>query len=148
MKWITILVLIILIGGGIYYFNNRSAEPVMEEGALMETGELPAGLGVSEEIGGEAVVQFNVTGKNFTFDPTEMRVKVGDRVRINFSVTEGNHDLVIDGLGVATKRLTAGQSDAVEFVVSEAGTFEYYCSVGNHRELGMVGSLIVSESAS
>ena len=40
-------------------------------------------------------------------------------------------------------RKATGQIDEVEFVVDKAGTFEYYCSVGNHRQMGMVGKLIV-----
>ena len=31
----------------------------------------------------------------------------------------------------------------VEFTVDKTGTFEYYCSVGQHRANGMVGNLIV-----
>ena len=42
------------------------------------------------------VKDFAVTGANFTFSPAEMRVKVGDTVRIKFTNAEGFHDLVID----------------------------------------------------
>lgn len=32
---------------------------------------------------------------------------------------------------------------SVTFVADTLGTFEYYCSVGNHRAQGMVGNLVV-----
>lgn len=35
---------------------------------------------------------------------------------------------------------------SVTFVADETGTFEYYCSVGNHRGQGMIGKLIVEDT--
>jgi plastocyanin len=65
-------------------------------------------------------------------------------VRINFTSEEGFHDWVVDEFeGATTEKLQAGGRDSIEFVADQSGTFEYYCSVGNHRELGMVGTLIV-----
>ncbi|MEX0930908.1 MAG: plastocyanin/azurin family copper-binding protein [Candidatus Paceibacterota bacterium] len=86
---------------------------------------------------------FNISAENFTFDVTEMRVQEGDTVTINFTVTEGLHDLVIDEFDVATPQMTANGQSSVTFVADAAGTYEYYCSVGSHRAMGMVGSLIV-----
>lgn len=84
-----------------------------------------------------------ITGVEYDFSIEEIRVKRGDRVRIEFTSQEGLHDLVIDAFDVRTQQVSTGQSDVVEFVADEAGTFEYYCSVNNHRQLGMVGTLIV-----
>jgi hypothetical protein len=41
------------------------------------------------------------------------------------------------------EQVGAGASDVVEFTADKAGTFEYYCSVGNHRAMGMKGTLTV-----
>jgi uncharacterized cupredoxin-like copper-binding protein len=54
--------------------------------------------------------------------------------------------LVIDELNVATKQISEGGTDSVTFTVpaSAAGkSFEFYCSVGNHRQMGMVGTVNV-----
>lgn len=53
------------------------------------------------------------------------------------------HDFVIDELNIRTKRIAGGESDSVTFTADKTGAFEYYCSVGNHREMGMKGRLIV-----
>ena len=45
----------------------------------------------------------------------------------------------------ATKVIKTGETDTVEFIVDKAGTFEFYCSVGEHRNMGMVGALTVTE---
>ena len=87
--------------------------------------------------------EFAITGDNFSFSPAEIKVKQGDRVKIIFTNARGNHDLKLDEFAVATKLLKAGESETVEFVASKIGTFEYYCSVGSHRAMGMVGKLVV-----
>ena len=72
-----------------------------------------------------------------------MTVKKGDRVRITFKNSGGTHDFIIDEFNVATKRLNGGEQDAVEFTADKTGSFEYYCSVGSHRAMGMKGTLVV-----
>lgn len=87
--------------------------------------------------------EFTVTARNFSFSPATISVKRGDRVKIVLRNTEGFHDWKIDALNAATKRINAGAEDAMEFTADTAGTFEYYCSVGDHRVKGMKGVLIV-----
>lgn len=88
-------------------------------------------------------VVVNLTGHNFAFDQKEIRVKKGDTVVVNFTSTDGFHDFKIDEFNAATARVSTGQTSSVTFVADKAGSFEYYCSVGSHRAMGMVGTLIV-----
>ena len=90
-----------------------------------------------------AVKEFTVSGSNFAFAPSTMSVNKGDKVRITFKNIEGNHDLKIDELGVNTGIIKAGEQKVVEFVATKSGSFEYYCSVGSHRAMGMKGTLTV-----
>ncbi len=93
---------------------------------------------------GAGVKTFTVEGKNFSFSPSTMTVKKGDRVRIVFNNSGGRHDWVLDEFNARTKVIESGQSETIEFVADKAGTFEYYCSVGNHRAMGMKGTLTVT----
>lgn len=86
---------------------------------------------------------FVVSGENFSFDVKEIKVKQGDTVKIVFKNLEGFHDLRIDEFNVFTKQIGANQEDTISFVVDRTGVFEYYCSVGQHRAMGMVGKLVV-----
>lgn len=86
---------------------------------------------------------FEVKGLNFSYDVKEIKVKLNDKVKINFTNTEGFHDFIIDELGVKTKQIKTGEMESVEFVANKVGTFEYYCSVGQHRANGMWGKIIV-----
>ncbi len=67
----------------------------------------------------------------------------GQTIRLNLRVEQGFHDWVIDEFNAAIRQLQVGESDSVEFVADQAGSFEFYCSVGSHRQMGMVGRLIV-----
>lgn len=160
------VIVLLLIGGGVAYVMNRTAtdtrvtvpltsplalpstpvtavssptpsaspSPVSLTGSPSPTGS-PAALG--------AVRTVAVTSKPFAFTPTEIRVKQGERVKIALTNESGTHDWVIDEFSARTDILQPGQTDEVEFTATKAGTFEYYCSVGNHRQMGMKGKLIV-----
>lgn len=90
-----------------------------------------------------SVKTFNVTGENFKFNPSQITVKKGEKVKINLTSIGGFHDFVIDEFNTRTAQINSGQSSTVEFTANKTGAFEFYCSVGNHRAMGMVGKLIV-----
>ena len=92
-----------------------------------------------------SVSAFAVSAESFAFTPSAMTVKKGDTVRITLTNVEGFHDFVVDEFDVATNRLASGASETVEFVADKAGTFEFYCSVGSHRQMGMKGTLTVTK---
>jgi nitrite reductase (NO-forming) len=103
------------------------------------------GATVIENLGSKT---FELTGYNFGYsmngvDNPELRVKEGDKVRIEFTSTDGFHDWVVDEFGAATEKVNTDGSTYVEFVADRKGTFEYYCSVGQHRAFGMKGVFIV-----
>jgi plastocyanin len=141
-----IAVVALLAVGGWYYMNMNQA-PV-DSGAVEIGMPAPGSLGVNEmevvsETGG-TVKEFTVDGKNFAFTPALVSVKKGDTVRIKFVNSQGFHDFVIDEFKVATPQIKEGEA-VVEFVADKAGSFEYYCSVGSHRAMGMKGTLTVTE---
>ena len=90
-----------------------------------------------------AIKIFNVSGQSFSFSPSEIKVKQGDMVRIVFTSIDGHHDWVVDGYNVETARVSAGGASAVEFTADRKGNFSFYCSVGDHEQLGMKGVLVV-----
>lgn len=146
------VVLLLLVGGGLYIFsqqkNTTSQTPATQnqQGAAPTSME-PSGTPAVTETTGDAMTastkEITVTGQNFSFTPSTITVKKGDKVKLTFKNAGGVHDFTIDELGVKTKQIPGGQSDTVEFIADKAGTFEYYCSVGNHRQLGMKGTLTV-----
>lgn len=110
---------------------TQATEPVV---TLQETPE-PTGTG--------NVIEMSITGSNFKFSPNQIKAKKGDTIKLTFTSSGGVHDFTVDEFDVQTSQLSEGEEEEVEFVVDQAGTFEFYCSVGNHRKMGMVGKLIV-----
>lgn len=86
---------------------------------------------------------FTIDGSNFKFNPSEITVKKGDTVKVIFKNSGGTHNFMIDEFNVSSQTISSGQTEEVSFVANKAGTFEYYCSVGTHRQQGMVGKLVV-----
>lgn len=90
------------------------------------------------------LVELAVEGGMFYFDPATLVVKQGQKVRLTFTNVEGMHDFIIDELNVATDIIQAGESTIVEFTApSTPGSYKYYCSVTNHRQMGMEGVLTI-----
>lgn len=86
---------------------------------------------------------FDVNGGNFYFTPSIIKVKKGDTVKIVFKNDGGMHNWVLDEFDVTMNPNKTGETSTVEFVADKTGTFEYYCSVGQHRQMGMKGTLVV-----
>ena len=121
--------------------NDNALDDASSEAVENNTEVTVTTPSVSTSLGD--VKQFTVTGKNFSFSPSTIKVNKGDKVRINFDNTQGFHDFVIDEYGAATKQSQAPFKEVVEFIADKSGSFEFYCSVGTHRHMGMKGTLIV-----
>ncbi len=115
----------------------------VETGTSASLETLNPNAQVDATVSANNVKEFTITGKNFSFSPSSITVKKGDKVKITFKNTEGFHDFKIDEFGVATKQAKSPDTEVLEFVATKSGSFEYYCSVGSHRSMGMKGTLIV-----
>jgi plastocyanin len=114
--------------------NDTSTAPVLESPTATEGGQTSGD-----------VLAVEVSAKAFSFSPKTINAKLGQTVRVTLNSADLQHDFVIDELSVNSGTVTAGNSTTFEFLASEVGEFEFYCSVGNHRAMGMVGKLIVTE---
>ncbi len=90
-----------------------------------------------------SVKEFTIDSFSFGYSMEVIRVKEGDTVTINLTNSGGFHDWVVDEFDAATEKISEGGETSVTFVADKAGNYEYYCSVGQHRANGMVGTLIV-----
>lgn len=122
-------------GGGRGGYGQRGSQP-MGSIAPQPTSSASAELQNGEKV-------FTISGSNFKFEPNYIAVNQGDKIKIVFNNTGGFHDFVVDGYNVRTKQIQGGSSDSIEFTADKTGTFDFYCSVGNHRAMGMQGTLVV-----
>lgn len=140
-----IAALVVIVGAGVLFAMNRN----QASDSAMET-TVPGAIGGDSDlaapgalIGDEEVRTITMEAGSFYFAPDAIRVNVGERVRLVMTSADMMHDFNIDELGVRLPITQAGETSTVEFVANQAGTFEYYCSVGDHRANGQVGTLIV-----
>lgn len=84
-----------------------------------------------------------LTAKNYEYSQKEIRVSSGTTLIVKLTSNQGIHDVVFEGLDVASDRIASGETAEVTFDAERKGTFTYYCSVGDHRQMGMTGKLIV-----
>lgn len=120
----------------------KKDDSTMTDDNMKKVGEEMMGTG-EQVLTAPAPKIFNLTGQSFAFSTSEIRVKKGGTVKINFESTGGFHDWYVDGYNKGTKQVNPGEKTSVEFVADKAGTFEFFCTVGNHRQQGMTGKLIV-----
>jgi plastocyanin len=144
-KLLIALVVIALVGSGAWFLmNSTSTKPESSvESDEIDLEEAPLDATDSGEANVEGQKTFNVDASKFKFSVTEMRVKKGDKVKVILTNKDGLHDWVLDEFNARTSQIEVGKSVTVEFIADNTGTFEYYCSVGSHRKMGMVGKLIV-----
>lgn len=118
---------------------------LIKDRILQQTSGAPSVEEIASPPPGSVLKEFTVDGSSFEFDPKTITVKKGDTVKITFKDIDGRHNLVIDGYDLSTDIIGKGKEDTIQFVADKAGSFEYYCSVANHEELGMTGTLVVEE---
>lgn len=78
---------------------------------------------------------------NFFFEPKVINAKPGEKLRIDFRGNVGTHTFVINEAKV--KETIKNGSGFTFTAPTEPGSYTFYCDIGNHRAMGMEGTLIV-----
>jgi len=140
-KLVILVVAIGLISGGYFLLNSNKTSNSVDSIVTPQTEATPSPF---TQVGPtSSAKEFFITGKNFTFTPSTITVKKGDTVKITFKSEGGAHDLTIPDFNVQTNILQSGKEEIIQFTADKTGTFEYFCSVGNHKQMGMKGQLVV-----
>ena len=95
---------VIVIGGILWYANqNKTVAPTKEDTMMEQTTEVPTattGAMAKDSMQTGDVKVINVKGSPFKFEPNEIRVKKGDKVKIVFMNEKGMHNWVNDEYNV------------------------------------------------
>ena len=100
---------------------------------------------------GQGPVMLTVKTGEWFYDPKEIAVAASAVVSLTLEhvgSTSIPHDIVFelaDGTKAASKRIRGGEKDVLGFTApAAAGSYVFFCSVGNHRSRGMEGTLIIT----
>jgi len=126
---------ILIIAGGILYRNF-----------ILSEGDLPVETGVIREF--TIIAEKN----KWAFKPEEIEIDRGDKVVLTIINEDAyDHGFAIDALGIS-QRMPANSTIKVDFIASQLGDFQYYCSVpcgegdtdrGHRTHFDMIGTLRV-----
>ena len=143
------IISVFLIGACAQQPAQPAAQPTTQPTAVIEPAldpesepDAPSQEPVQIEAPTSEVVEIDMIARKWDFDPSTITVNEGDKVKLNIRSVDVTHGFSLFEFGV-NERLTPGTTTTVEFTADRVGSFEYYCSVGAHRALGMKGTLIV-----
>lgn len=91
----------------------------------------------------ESIREIIMTARKWSFEPSEVRVSLGETVRFTITNEDVDHGFAIPTLGV-NQFIGAGETVSVEFTADKAGRHTFFCNVfcgSGHG--GMRGTLIV-----
>lgn len=125
--------------------------------ALVGAALIAAGCSSSAD-GPVATIEVKAVGMGF--EPKQLTVAKGERVKVTFANTDGLlHDWEVRKLPARVHKSTGddhghagggvhvgvepGKVGSVEFTPTRSGTYEVLCTVPGHKEAGMVGTLTV-----
>jgi plastocyanin len=94
--------------------------------------------------GGEVLKLSADPGGDLKFDKTELTAKAGKVTIEMANPSDVPHAVEIEGNGVEVAGETVGKDGTSTASADlKAGTYEFYCPVGNHKPAGMEGTLTV-----
>lgn len=115
----------------------------MKQAVLCLSLVLASALAAQQPAEAPAGREIRMTAKKYEYNPGEIHVKQGERVRLLITALDRKHGFQLEELGIKTE-LEKGKETVVEFTAARAGTFEFRCSVRcgwGHRR--MKGQLVV-----
>jgi plastocyanin len=128
-------------------------------GGLAAAGVLALGLaacGSSDDTsgGGGDTASASGSGANVNVTETEFKIdpanpKIAKTGKVTFKVANKGrfpHALEVEGNGLEEQKtavIQPGAGATLTVGLSKDGTYEWYCPVGNHRQMGMEGKITV-----
>lgn len=115
--------------------NDNAASSSDAPASASSSASAPASGGAS----GGTTQEITVHAKNFEFDKKEIKLHVGDTVKLTLENTDGVHGLEVPDFNVNIKN-----GETATFTVDKAGTYDFNCSVqcGSGHD-NMTGQIIV-----
>ncbi len=110
------------------------------EGSTASTGS----TGSSGAGGGAPVKTIRIVEQEYSLSPSSISIsKPGLYVLQGVNQGTISHGIAIEGNGLHMDGpiVSPGQTSTVRVTISRGGSYEVYCPVGNHKEMGMEGHL-------
>jgi len=126
--WIFLTILAFLVLGSIIYTFSFPTKKVEEK--------------ISQD-SFEKIKEIEIMARRFSFEPSEIKVKYGEKIRLKIISLDVTHGLSLPEFGI-NKTLEPGKETVIKFIANKRGSFDFFCSVycgEGHSQ--MRGKLIV-----
>jgi plastocyanin len=138
--WVSLGIFLAVLVAGAYFLTKDNM--ATKQQLTPEPTPTPVEEGKETELP-ENETAITIKGTEFIFTPSMIEAKPG-KIEITFINTGMmQHNLVFEDLDLETGLLGKGEEETLEFELTKPGIYTFYCAVGNHRQLGMEGELIV-----
>lgn len=153
MKGFMIILILIVLAGSFYYLRVHGQLGVLKRGLMgsptgqttpVKTSSSSGNMGEvkpSEKTSTEVAKEIKVSMARLRFDPSTVTIKAGEKVKLTL-FSDVSHTYTIDRLGINFV-VDGGQTKSFDLRVDEPGTYDVYCAIPGHKEVGMVGKLVV-----
>lgn len=87
--------------------------------------------------------EIKVSATDFSFEPKQIKAKVGEKIKLTLTNSDGKHGIAIPAFNVSLKP-GEGETGSTVFIADKAGTYPFFCNVfcgSGHRQ--MRGELLV-----
>lgn len=124
-----------------FFYFQQTLLGIRKERGLQNSSSAPTFEVKEKNLESEEI---EIEATEFRFSPSEISLKEGTKLILHLKNTgQMPHDFVIDELQVRSRVLNPGETERIEIRANRKGTFSFYCSIGNHRFLGMEGKVVV-----
>ncbi len=145
MKAISLISLVLMFGLAACSSDSTNISDSPSPIPLLPEEEITEIKGASDK---EITADYILNLSNYSFEPNTIITQAGATITVQLTNTQGTHDFVIDELDIQSSTLQTGESKLLTITIPEDGAgkeLPFYCSIGNHRQMGMEGTLIISE---
>jgi uncharacterized cupredoxin-like copper-binding protein len=127
-----ILRLVVILAGTVLAATSCGGD----DGGSAATTPSPATSAATEDADTGTVI--NVDEQDFTIELSTMELTPGTYTFVTTNNGQTTHALQIEGQGLEEETADLAPGDSAELTVTlEAGEYEIYCPVGNHKDMGM-----------
>lgn len=130
-------VFLLLITGGFFLFRNQrlTLSKIDNKKNLAPVN--------NQLVNGQPIKEMTIIAKKWQFDPKEIRVKQGERLKLRVKSVDVDHGFALSAFGI-DQTISAGKETVIEFVADRKGEFPFFCSVYcGEGHSGMRGKLVV-----
>jgi uncharacterized cupredoxin-like copper-binding protein len=99
---------------------------------------------LDEDIKNEDAIEVTVKMSEYIISPSVISIEEDkDATFVIKNLGFTTHNFVSEELGIYSGVIPPGESKTITVMANEPGEYDFYCSIGDHRNNGMEGVLIV-----